>query len=248
MVESKLHQSEPLSLRFESHNDALDYASQLVEDSNRFLTANKLDIANRYKKGELEIHLRCRANRLPIEFHLVFLSIPADIPSQDESAWQFRASPNSVTRIIQNNRTDKRVFIGITEFVKCPEEIISSFVCLEPAHKIGDFWMQVLAFPLHAVLKINSIGSEGKISEPSSLAETESVNSLVESETEVVGGIGGDIEQELWQRLCELEFNNFLSIIRVNLTDYGVRVCAKEIESLPFKVLDVMLCPRNATL
>lgn len=54
-----LLQSDPVRLSFNSHDDALNYADKLVEESNRWLAVHEFNISHRYKKGDLEIRKLC---------------------------------------------------------------------------------------------------------------------------------------------------------------------------------------------
>lgn len=46
--------SETVALRFDSHEDALDFARKCVEDSLRWLVVNSLDFVKRYVEMEME--------------------------------------------------------------------------------------------------------------------------------------------------------------------------------------------------
>jgi hypothetical protein len=63
-------------LRFESHDDALNYADKLVEDGNRWLAVHELNVADRYVSGELEIRINFRARRTAEEYRFIFRPIP----------------------------------------------------------------------------------------------------------------------------------------------------------------------------
>ena len=70
------NEADTFGLRFESHDDALDFARKSVEDGNRWLAVHKLDIAERYARGECEIRLICTARLKVAEYHFIFRAIP----------------------------------------------------------------------------------------------------------------------------------------------------------------------------
>ena len=50
--------TKPSSVRFDSQEDALNFARQCVEDSNRWLATYDLNFVKRYEKGELAIVIK----------------------------------------------------------------------------------------------------------------------------------------------------------------------------------------------
>lgn len=57
--------SESTALRFTSHQDALDYASKVVENSKDRLATKNSYVAESYKRGEFEIVFELAARVLP---------------------------------------------------------------------------------------------------------------------------------------------------------------------------------------
>src|ERR1051325_4575586 len=76
MTDLELPESDPLSLRFDSHDDALNYADKLLKDINHRLFVHKLDIVNRYKHHEVNVHVEFTASNIAGKYHLVFGSVP----------------------------------------------------------------------------------------------------------------------------------------------------------------------------
>jgi len=69
-------QAEPVRLSFNSHDDALDYADELVEEGNHWLAIHELNVAQHYMRGDAEIRLCCSTGQQAEEFHFVFRPIP----------------------------------------------------------------------------------------------------------------------------------------------------------------------------
>ncbi|MGI8545699.1 MAG: hypothetical protein ACR2MD_19760 [Aridibacter sp.] len=123
-------QAESFGLRFEIHNDALDYANKLTEDSNRWLSVNKLDVANRYIVGDLELNIGCIAG-IATKFHFIFRSIPNRETETKTTVGDIGVFLEHFIDIY-GGRSDNTVFIGVTEGVQCKEQVIPSFVWLKP--------------------------------------------------------------------------------------------------------------------
>src|SRR5215471_12950908 len=71
-----LLQANSSCLSFKSHNDALDYADKLVEDSVRWLAVHNFNIAHRYKSGYLELRLYFSSGPDAEKYHLVLQAVP----------------------------------------------------------------------------------------------------------------------------------------------------------------------------
>ena len=52
-------EADSASFRFESHDDALNYANKLVEGSVRWQAVNEFNIAKRYKAINLDLRVKC---------------------------------------------------------------------------------------------------------------------------------------------------------------------------------------------
>jgi hypothetical protein len=231
------------TLRFESHDDALNYVDKLCENNIRWLSINKLDIAHRYIVANLAICVRCSMRGLAKEFHFVFRSIPSGRThlhtSYNNAAFERQTADNNC------GRGDKSVFIGIAEFVQCPENIVPSFVWLEPVDDVDNVLREVFASPFDGILEVDKVWSDRK---ESVLSLSNSENSLVESGTQIIDNIGSNPVQGYWQGLNELDLMNFLRSVRVNINDVSVWVTISESNPLPFKITKVMLCSLDTIL
>lgn len=242
-------QAEPARARFDSHDDALDYARNIVEDSNRWLATHALDIAERYKRGVLEVCVVCRSGSDAEKFHLVFCVIPDRGLDGRAVTKELRLIEPKPARRDANGAED-RVFVGITELVQCPKEVIPSFVWLERAHEVNDIIGQVFAASVDNVLQLRCVISEG---EPGGLpfpaaGNADDMTGLVESGTKVIDGVEGDTRQSVWHGFNELELMYLLRCFRVNLSDMSVGVTLVELGNLPLKITDVILRPLNHVL
>ena len=63
---------ETARLRFDSDQDALDFASKCVKDSKRLLGVSAFDFGQRYQESEIELRIAVRSRTDGKQFHLVF--------------------------------------------------------------------------------------------------------------------------------------------------------------------------------
>src|SRR5437588_10313313 len=198
-----LDETKPLRLRFESHDDALDFANEFVERANRWLAVNDLNAANHYMRGDGEIHIAIRVRPDAEEFHLVLRAVP-DGGLNNEAAAEEVCLIERDGSVTPGNRGDDSVFIGVTEGVKCPEKIVPSFVWLERAKECRDFFGKVFTLPLYGVFKMSGVFGKGEVCVTPGKGE----HKLVKGRAHVNNGVTGDAFQPNWHGLDELVLIN----------------------------------------
>src|SRR5688572_6654872 len=75
-LEQDLHEADTFGLRFETHNDALDYGKKVTKDANDWLAVHNVNVADRYVSGDLGIELVFHAFAESTNYHLVFCAVP----------------------------------------------------------------------------------------------------------------------------------------------------------------------------
>ncbi len=235
-------EADSAGLCFDSGDDALDHACKCVEDGNRWLAAHNLDIAHRYEEGDLDIVLNVHTRLDAHELHLVFRAIPprhADAPGT--------ADLKTINVRVAHRHGDglkDLMFIGVTQLVQGPEQIIPSLVWLERPQQRQDFVRNVLAPALDHVFEVRSGISKregGLDSLTPDGGHGRGVAGTVQRSAQVDHGIGSDVGQCDWHGLHELDLVNLLSSVRVRLNDSGVWVCTEKGSNLPVKIASVML-------
>lgn len=69
-------ESNSFRLRFDSQNDAINFTSNSIENGNGWLTAYSLDVAKRYKEGNIYIVLKLSIGASASEYDFVFFAVP----------------------------------------------------------------------------------------------------------------------------------------------------------------------------
>src|SRR6266851_3502038 len=118
--------SESPGLRFDTHQDALDFAAQCVQYSKDWLSINDLNIVERYKKLELEIIFVLCSGSEANKYHLIFSSVPDRTVGRREESGALKAHRAVHQGMPDGNR--EFMLVGDAYFVECPEEIIPSQV------------------------------------------------------------------------------------------------------------------------
>jgi len=140
-------------------------------------------------------------------------------------------------------RTDGSVFIGITKLVESPDEVIPSFVRLEPANEVADFFRNFFEESVNSLIEFSLTVANGKVS----ILPDKSEYGLIESGAEVVDNVASMPSETAWHGLNELELVNLMNAVRVRLDNLGISVFI-EGEHLPLQFNKVIVCPSDDLL
>lgn len=252
ILKTELDEADSLGLRFDSHNDAVSYVEKIFQDSLRRLAVYNFNVAKNYMSGKIDIRLHCRALVTKEEYHLVFCPIP-DRQLQCEPCTN--TAGDKVDFFETNDgrtggdRSKDAVFVGVADFVQCPEKIVPSFVWLEPANQINNLLRERFATSFNGSFKLSGIARERERGVPALLSRRlEGVAGLVERRAQVVDRVSRNVFERNWHGLSELDLVRLTVALRIILTDVTVGVSFEEFRDLPFEVLDVLVSPRNAAL
>ncbi len=239
--------SNVLGLRFDSQQDALDFADQSVQDSKNWMAFHSLDFAKRYKDAELELTLELCAGSESDKLHLIFCAIPNGMSgnSSESNAANIDMSANHSG----SNRLDDFMFICVTDFIQSAEEIIPSWVRLEPAKEKLDLLRYILASPSERVFQVGNASGEGESGKSgilNSRCNGDGVPSFVERTSEISHQVNGDIFKGRWERMSQLDLvHQMVNLIRVNLLNSDVGIGVLELGDFPLKIGKVFFSPRQ---
>ena len=241
MTDLEFYESDPFSLRFDSHNDALNFADKLVKDSKHWLSVHKLDIVNRYKQHDLNVHVEFTSSNIAGKCHLVFGSVPVRHLKGGVPRSRYRGETHTLANY--GHRTDGSVFIGITKLVESPDEVIPSFVRLELSNEFADFFRNFFGETVNSLVEFRLTVANGKVLK----LPYKSEHGLIESGAEVVDNVASMPSDAAWHGLNELELVNLMNAVRVRLDNLGVSVFIEGVH-LPLQFNKVILCPSDDVL
>jgi hypothetical protein len=237
LTESRLEDSNPLGLRFDSHDDA-----ELVERGKDFLAFNKFNFVKRYKEGEIAIKLECMIDGDFSKYELVFVAIPS---GRIEGTDAHREPADLNDDIGKRHRTKDAVLLSINKSVQCPKEVVRSFVWLRVAQDDGDVFRDSLANVPHGFIKGSFRVTDGKVT----MTARDGKQSLIKSVSEVDCGVSSMPSQRPWHRFTKSELEHLPDAVIAYLSDVGASIfIVKERLDLPLKFENVILSPCDAEL
>jgi hypothetical protein len=146
--------------------------------------------------------------------------------------------------------TQKRMFIGVVNFVESPEGVIPSSVWLESPKERPDFLGKLLGSTFHAVFERLSTARKRECAFARTRFGTsgdgDGVVSIIESSAEMVRSLNGEMLDDFRQWFVEPEFVNFLTrAIRIRLYDKGVWFGCEESTRFDFDIRNVLVCAND---
>jgi hypothetical protein len=238
MKESLAKTEEP-RLRFDSHEDALNYIYEFTEGMKQLLSLQHLGTFESYVEGKVDIVLRIAFG--PEEFDLIFHAIPNQVALNDIG------SERTVTKgqVSDGSRSDQEMLVHVTYMVEGPEKIVSTLVRLEPAKARLNLLRHIFTLS-ERVNEVNGITGERESAMfrvLCSRCSSRGVANVIECGSEIINGISRDERERDRQGLRESDLVAFVSRLSIGLDDFFVRTFVEKGSDFKFKILDVVLCP-----
>jgi hypothetical protein len=232
-------QSESTPLAFDSHDDAINYAKEVVEEFNSgFLEYNAIDIVEAYRRVKLDIVVRGLA---PIRDHgdweYVFHACPVGLGHENGGPARFISDLSSEA----SGPDEVLMLVYVRELVQTPQGFIPSLVRLERGHKVKDFLVDVFGSMCSTSFDLSGALAEREVSVPSRPPRSDSnrESQLIERAPEILDGIQREARNTQGQGLDELDV---VPMVRsVWLSNDGVRITLKEGFSQNLNLVDVRL-------
>jgi len=236
---------EPRRLRFDSHDDALNFANKSVEDSRRLLARNKLTLRERYLKGSLELVLEFRLSGEPRDYVFVFRAIPL----HNDGAGT--ALDNHFFGIdvgnVKGDAKDDLMLVNAGQLTESVQSIIPSQVGLkcfyERPNLARDGWA---AFLLGNWREFRFKANKWKVKTikvVSAKTGRSSANRLIEGVPEIIDSVRKDRAKAAGYLLCEYPFVDYLAALRVNLLDWGASATSEKGFASRIKIGKVFFSP-----
>lgn len=210
-------------LRFDTENDALNYAKELVQRGNQWAVAQGMVPPGQdylEAKNEIILDVKFTSGRQPRNFKLITKVIPlvnekiqpppseGDCFAERGGIFQ-RSAHNSLMSVSSKTR-------------ECPQNRIASIVRLERETEGYEGRVYVRALPFDLPFEVIWIFSEGEIDALGVGSPQEDcgiAKRLIERGSKFFDYVGGKGADSRGKSVLELDFNNLLSGLRIEVSD-----------------------------
>jgi hypothetical protein len=235
-----------------SAEDISNFAAHAVKDAARFLVEQNVNAIDRYRKGEVAAYIRIHLRQTDRQLGLAFLRIPSasensGIVPEFRSLMDRNIAQEFNPRIPRVEWDESAVFLGITNFVHGPQDVIPSFAWLELAKERDDFRRDIFAdLPSYdVVIEAGQVISERKTSSFGvgfSAGDCGSITSLIKDGSEVADHIEQDTRKILGDIAGEPDFVDMFSRLRLRIDEQGPWLLVEKSANNRFEILDMILC------
>lgn len=238
-------------LRFDTQDDALDFARKCAEDGRRWARERGFSCANDYLNGRARIDISCRAPSKAHEFKLVAQVIPPVVadPYAFRTYMERPRLPGGVDNhsvTIERYAGDLLVFVRSGKGADAIEQCIPSIVRVEIANEPRQIRVNALAAPLNFVIKVLGCFSEWEV-DPTSVAPSKQnsrfYKRLIERVSEIVHSVVDMNSQTGRKTVTEAELDYLLASIRVRVADDVISAALNEGGAKRFELIDACFCP-----
>jgi hypothetical protein len=236
-------------LRFNGHNDALDFARKSVEESRRWLAARGLTVAERYKQGQLYLALAIKpTSRLyPNHIKLLLRAVPpqnSDVGRSLEKTETCLCAEKEVGKIdvqLENNL----VFIRARQPTHGVKEVVPSTVWLESLEERYEIGRDVPTVTSDNFINAPRIASKRKVVVPFLAPKLKcgSIDNLVQRMPEIVEGIGCSNPQSPRRFMGDPNLDQLITGLTVYLGEWHASALLSEDVAFSFKLVDVFPSP-----
>jgi hypothetical protein len=248
-LKNLLNQPKTPRLRFDSQQDALDFASNCVKNSKSLFVGN--NFCERYKKSEIELCVELSSGLDAEQFHLIFGAIPnkhflilerdSDIAPDHSAHFTFERDGKRF------NRKNQSMFVSVASEVQCGEEMIASFVRLERAKERQNLSRNIGA-AFKCVFEVGGASGERKVSAVDILSGesccSDRKDCMIERSPKIIHGISSDHGQLIRKGSTQADFmNRVIGLVRVWLSNEFAWAYFQEDPDLPFEFGDVFPTP-----
>jgi hypothetical protein len=250
-VDKSLKKSDALAFRVDGVEDVIDGADQMPKELHYGFPMRNFNIIESYKKAEINLACRVVMNRENTQFDLLIGAVPCGPDGQ----YVRLGRPAERKAPTENQRSSpyakKRVFIGIVDYVESPKEIIPSSVWLERPKERPDFLGELFGPTFKASFEIIGAArkrecalTEARLGDTA--GDGDGVTRIIQSGSEMVGSLYGEMPDDLWQRLGKSEFMDFLTgAVRVRLYDKGVWFGCEKSTRFDFDIRNMLVCAND---
>ena len=228
-------------LRFDTQNDAFNFADILVEDGKRWLTTNNIHIANDYLKGNIELHVKLASRWESRKFKLV-AQVAHFTNAEGRRSLHMKAVSVHDHAVRQGgNVYAALVFPRSCNAADCPQEAIASHVWLKPFRKGSKLNRDVSAMPLHLSGEAVFVLGKREV-DAANVVHAKRGASIAKSLVQSVPQVGKRATKDSpglpWQTGVEPDFADILAGLKIELFENSVVASLDEARGQRFKILD----------
>jgi hypothetical protein len=205
---------------------------------------------DRYKRKEVELVIPCRVRSNdgsePDHYHLIASAVPfMGIGHIERPTESFNGSASSPHDGLHGR--NEFVFIPVTQFVQCPQEVIASSVRLEPAKQRLNLFREVSGTPDRASHVVNVTGERKSAVSSVRLSDCvgDGVTGIVQNASQVNDNVAGNVAKCLWKGLDKFYLVNLPArSLRIGFDDLCVWIEVVKLPDSPVEIgEEVFLSP-----
>jgi hypothetical protein len=243
------NQSDAPGLCFGSHQDALDFVGNGIENQRRWMATHEFRFSKPYEHSDLCLGVNLRAKTRAHSCDLVFIAVPFEHRGDDPANYLEIMKGGSPR--LWGDRGENAVLCGVTELVKGPEGIIPSLVWLKAPEERFDVVGQISAPTPDVVLNIGGGVASGKFSasrDGDTVCECDSGPNVVESGSEPFDCLGCRDFTFVRDRLKKSDLVRLCNSVSVWLGEIDIYYGVHERLALRLESTGVFLCSLKTEL
>jgi hypothetical protein len=231
------------ALRFRSHQNALDFASDGIEKRNRRLALNNFfRMVDNYIVGDLYVPAALRRLGGPKDYDLVLAS---GVHRSNGKGWYDAASWDSNCGSTKPYGNQQRMFLNACEVVQSPKGVIPSFVWLELFKDRADFQGDILQ-AFEPIGKMDVICDDRKVGgvrlRSSPALDRDSESHLIEGCPQIVNSVKHYAGNIVGEGFSETEFMQVVSRLRILFYNVGGLLIRSADPDSGIQVCDMVIC------
>lgn len=233
-------------LRFNSVDDAFNFARVSVEQGRDWLALHNISFANNYMKGDIELHLYVASRAHSCKFKLVSVIVPF-VDSECDRTRDVQPVGVKIKRIGIGTQADDALMYSGGKSGQRPKKTVTAKVRFEGCDECAEFGSKLLAMVLNFGCEIVFVDPEREIN-ATAICDSEKGGAVASGLIQRVAKIVNDPREQHHQfagdPFIESELYDLLFGMRIDLFDRGVDVAFNESVACRFDLENVFFsCP-----
>jgi hypothetical protein len=240
-------------LRFDSKDNALDFANESVERARDWFAFYNVNALEQYLHGNIDIVLNARTGTEPHVFDLVFRRVPSAVTNLRPTRNEASTDADVADHVCHSKRDQDAVRFGVPYAVQGPQQLIPSLVWLETSKERTDF-RRYLIEATGVVQLASDAGSSlgeretGSFGAGVSKGDGAGVDSVIQGIPQVGDGIlhnEGQVSREIGG---QFHLEDLLLRLSIHIDAHGVWPRVQEGLDLGFEIVGMVPCATDELL